>query len=170
LKVKGQIVIIDQKKLCLLHYRFPKTSLWPSYGRGMCGLYWVPRRIIHLSFALAESREARLQLSLIPLFLRHPEFAVYVKAVAKKLNPVSQLILKCFYSAAVWLEQKHLSRNKLPDLFSKELGILLHPSPEENLHALAQRQRELSESRINWLGTYQHAADIWLKELELQQA
>jgi len=125
-----------------------------------------PARLIA---ALAESREARLQLSLIPLFLRHPEFAIYVKAAAKKLNPAPQLILKCFYSAAVWLEQKHLSQNKLPDLFSKELGLALS-NPEENLHALAKRQRELSGSHINWLGTYQHAADIWLKEIELQQA
>lgn len=126
-----------------------------------------PARLIA---ALAESHEARLQLSLIPLFLRHPEFSAYAKAVAKKLNPASQLILKCFYSAAVWLEQKHLSRNKLPDLFSKGLGMPLQPNPEENLRALAKRQRELSGSRINWLGTYQHAADIWLKEIELQQA
>ncbi len=126
-----------------------------------------PARLIA---ALTESREARLQLSLIPLFLRHPEFAVHVNAVAKKINPEYQLILKCFYSAAVWLEQKHLSRKELPDLFSKELGLSLNPNPEENLRALAKRQRELSGSHINWLGTYQHAADIWLKEVELQQA
>jgi len=86
-----------------------------------------PARLIA---ALTESREARLQLSLIPLFLRHPEFAVHVNAVAKKINPEYQLILKCFYSAAVWLEQKHLSRKELPDLFSKELGLSLNPNPE----------------------------------------
>jgi hypothetical protein len=40
-----------------------------------------PARLIA---ALTESREARLQLSLIPLFLRHPEFAVHVNAVVKK--------------------------------------------------------------------------------------
>ena len=120
--------------------------------------------------ALSESREARLQLSLIPLFLRHPEFAVHVIVVAKKINPEYHLILKCFYSAAVWLEQKHLARKVLPDLFSKELGITPSSNPEENLRMLAKRQRELSGSQINWLGTYQHAADIWLKEVELQQA
>jgi hypothetical protein len=124
----------------------------------------------HLIAALAESREARLQLSLIPLFLRHPEFAVYASAATKKLNPASQLILKCFYSATIWLEQKHLSRKKLPDLFSEELGLFPNSNPEENLRALAKRQQELSGSQINWLGTYQHAADIWLKELELHQA
>ncbi len=120
--------------------------------------------------ALTESREARLQLSLIPLFLRHPEFAVHVNAVVKKTNPEYQLILKCFYTAAVWLEQKHLSRKELPDLFSKELGLSNNSNAEENLRALAKRQKELSGSQINWLGTYQHAADIWLKEVELQQA
>ncbi len=120
--------------------------------------------------ALVESHEARLQLSLIPLFLRHPEFAVHVNAVVKKINPEYQLILKCFYTAAVWLEQKHLLRKELPDMFSKELGLSLNTNPEENLRALAKRQKELSGSQINWLGTYQHAANIWLKEVELQQA
>ncbi len=124
----------------------------------------------NLIMALSESHEARLQLSLIPLFLRHPEFAIHVSAVAKKNNPEYQLILKCFYSAAVWLEQKHLSRKELPDLFSKELGLSPNSNSEENLRALAKRQRELSGSQINWLGTYQHAADIWLKEVELQRA
>ncbi len=119
--------------------------------------------------ALAESREARLQLSLIPLFLSHPEFSVFVIPIVKNLNPTNQLILKCFYSAAVWLEQKHLSQKKLPDLFSEELGFSRNSNPEENLQALAKRQRELSGSQINWFGTYQHAADIWLKELKLQQ-
>jgi len=119
--------------------------------------------------ALTESHEARLQLSLIPLFLRHPEFAIHVNEIEQKLNPASQLILKCFYTAAVWLEQKHLSRKELPDLFSKELGLSLNTNPEENLRDLAKRQKELSGSQINWLGTYQHAADIWLKEVELQQ-
>jgi len=60
-------------------------------------------------------------------------------------------------------------RTLLPDLFSKDLGLSLLPNPEENLKALATRQQELSGKHINWLGTYQHAADIWLRELELQQ-
>ena len=83
----------------------------------------------HLIAALAESREARLQLSLIPLFLRHPEFAVHASAAAKKLNPTDQLILKCFYSAAVWLEQKHLSRKATTRLVLKELGLISKHRP-----------------------------------------
>lgn len=120
--------------------------------------------------ALAESNEARIQLSLIPLFLRLPEFDKYVIEVVNKLNPPSQLLLKCFYSASVWLGQKYLSTKKLEDLFSKELDIHLSENPEKNLEALAIRHCELSGERINWLGTYEHAATIWLREIELQQS
>ncbi|HCB02465.1 MAG TPA: hypothetical protein DEP19_08795 [Anaerolineae bacterium] len=122
-----------------------------------------------LIIALAKSNEARLQLSLIPLFLRHPEFDKYVNEIIDKLNSSQQLILQCFYSAAVWLEQKHFSTAKLEDLFSKKLEITLSKNPEENLQSLAIRQQELSGEKINWLGTYEHAANIWLKEIELQQ-
>jgi hypothetical protein len=125
---------------------------------------------IHLISALAESHEARLQLSLIPFFLRRPEFFVHARAAAQKLSPAPQLILKCFYSAAVWLEKKYLSQKELPDLFSEELGLTPTTDPDENLRALAKRHQELSGSQVNWLGTYEHAADVWLKELELQKA
>ncbi len=63
---------------------------------------------VDLIVALAESMEARLQLSLIPVFLRHPEFSEYVKPASEKLKPNLQLLLKCFYSASVWLEQRFL--------------------------------------------------------------
>jgi hypothetical protein len=125
---------------------------------------------VKLIAALAESREARLQLSLIPLFLCHPEFAVEANTATKEITPEAQLILKCFYSAAVWLEQKHLLRKELPDLFSKEMGLTPTSDTDENLRALAKRHQELSRSQVNWLGTYEHATDVWLKELELQKA
>lgn len=119
---------------------------------------------------LAESPETRLQLSLIPLFLRHPQYAIYVEPIAENLIAERQLILKFFYSAAVWLERKYLSTSELPDLFSEKLGVNLAPSPDENLQALAFRQKKISASRINWQATYQHAADIWLKDLKLRKA
>jgi hypothetical protein len=124
----------------------------------------------HLIAALAENHEARLRLSLIPLFLRHPEFAIDVREAIQELTPTSQLILKCFYSAAIWLNQKHLLGKELPDLFSKELGFSPTVDPDENLRALAKRQQELSGAHVNWLGTYEHAADVWLKQMELQTA
>ncbi len=125
---------------------------------------------VDLIVALAESKEARLQLSLIPVFLRHPEFSQNVQFAAKKLKPNLQLLLKFFYSASVWLEQKYLSTNILPDLFSNELGVVPSENPEENLKKLAKQHQDLSGSKINWLGTYKHAAEVWLKEIELQKA
>ena len=120
----------------------------------------------HLIAALARSEEARLRLSLIPLFLEHPEFAKRVRAAAKKLDPPARLTLQCYYSAAVWLAVKYRIRAALPDLFSKDLNLTLVDDPEENLRALAKRQKELSGSRVNWLATYQHAWQVWRKGLE----
>lgn len=126
-------------------------------------LHEQPARLIA---ALAQSDESRLRLSLIPLFLEHPEFAARVRAVAKGLNPTARLTLQCYYSAAVWLARKYQPHKPLPDHFSKQLD--LHPTadPDENLRALAKRHKELSGRRVNWLGTYQHAEQVWQKGLE----
>lgn len=117
---------------------------------------------------LAESEEARLRLSLIPLFLEHPEFATHVRAVAKTLHQAARLTLQCYYSAAVWLGQKYQAPTKsLPDYFSSDLGLQVTEDPETNLRRLARRHQELSGMQVNWLGTYQHAAQVWLKSLEI---
>ena len=130
-------------------------------------LHKQPARLIA---ALAESDESRLRLSIIPLFLDHPEFAKLAPSVAEKLDPPARLTLQCYYTAAVWIgKQFQLKKIFLPDHFSKELG--LHPAadPEENLLALAKRHGELGSMRVNWLGTYQHAARVWQKGLEYKK-
>jgi hypothetical protein len=58
----------------------------------------------------------------------------------------------------------------LPDLFSHQLGLPLVASPKQRLAALAARQSQLSNESLNWLGTYQHAAETFLRHLELQAA
>jgi hypothetical protein len=127
-------------------------------------LHKKPARLIA---ALAESEESRLRLSLIPLFLERPEFSVHVRAVARKLDPPARLTLQCYYSAAVWLAQKYQpDEARLPDHFSKVLHLNPTTDPDENLRALAKRHRELSGTWVNWLGTYQHAAQVWQKGLE----
>ena len=131
-------------------------------------LHRKPARLIA---ALAQSEEARLRLSLIPLFLEHPECAELVQAVAQKLDPAARLTLQCYYSAAVWFQRKYLPGGiSLPDHFSKELGLEPVEDPDDNLHALAKRHKELSGSFTNWLGTYQHAVQIWRKGLEYRKA
>ena len=59
---------------------------------------------------LAKSNEARLRLALIPLFLKHPEFAAHVRKTATSLNKTARTTLQCYYSAAVCLQQKYRSR------------------------------------------------------------
>ena len=127
--------------------------------------------------ALAKSPEARLRLSLIPLFLEHPEFAGFVPPLAKKLESAAGLTLKCYYSAAVWLQKQHHrqleeligSKSFLADYFSRDLGIEITDDFEENLRFLALRHQILSNSQVNWYGTYQHAIRVWLKGLELRR-
>ena len=120
----------------------------------------------HLIVALAQSDEARLRLSLIPLFLEHPEYASRVRAAAKKLDSPARLTLMCYYTAAVWLVQKYQLNVSLPDHFSKVLKLTPGDGPEENLRTLAKRHAELSGSYVNWLATYRHAERIWHKGFE----
>ena len=123
-----------------------------------------PSRLIA---ALAQSDEARLRLSLIPLFLEHPEYAGRVRSIAKKLDSSARLTLQCYYSAAVYLQKKHqMDGVKLPNYFSKDLNLTLVDDPDENLRALAKRHAELSGSYVNWLATYQHAEQVWRKGFE----
>ena len=131
-----------------------------------------------LIIALAESREARLRLSLIPLFLEHPEFSKYVHKTAQGLSESAQVTLQCYYTAAVFLQRKHRAKldllvgkkQSLADLFSKTLGFQITTDPERDLQALAGRHEFLSGMRINWLGTYKHALQVWMRGLEIQKS
>lgn len=128
------------------------------------------RQPVLLLTALAQSGEARLRLVLIPLFLEHPEFAEYAQEAAGRLEFSARLTLQCYYTAAFCLQRiLPVSGRLLPDLFSGELNLRLGGDAEENLRALAERQRELSGASVNWLGTYQHAAQIWRKGLEVRK-
>ena len=128
--------------------------------------------------SLAESTDARLRLSLIPLFLEHPEFSTYVQTVLREINEPARLTLQCYYSASVWLQKIHFEKlnslknikTPLSDLFSKDLDLKPDDDPETNLSLLAKRHRDLSHVSVNWLGTYKHAARVWMRGLELQNA
>lgn len=127
----------------------------------------LPIYPVRLIVGLAQSDEARLRLSLIPLFLEHPEYATHVRGIAKKLDLRARLTLQCYYSAAVWLMKKYHPQNtSLPDHCSKDLNLTPTDDPDENLRRLANRHKELSGSYVNWLATYQHAERTWRKGLE----
>jgi len=127
--------------------------------------------------SLAQSNEARVRLSLIPLLLRRPEFASEAETVDRELsNSDPQLFFRCYYTAAMLFQQiykKPLSRyfgsqQKLQDMFSIKLGAVLTQDHEISLIELAKRHEILSGHKVNWIGTYKHATDIWLRHLELQ--
>ena len=118
--------------------------------------------------ALAQSEEARLRLSLIPLFLDHPEFSRYVSRIANGLNKSERLTLQCYYMAAMFFQKKFSSmveiKHELPDLFSKVLNVDHSPDLDICLKNLSARHQALGQTSVNWLGTYQHAAQIWIWE------
>lgn len=138
----------------------------------------LKRKPFQLIVSLAESDEARLRLSLIPLLLCHPEYSKYVRAASKLVSPEARLTLQCYYTAAVWLQRKYRERlvpligrrPPLPNLFSKELGISTNKNPDANLESLARRHQELSKKQINWVGTYEHGAQRFIVHLEKQKS
>lgn len=121
--------------------------------------------------ALASNPEARLRMALIPLLLAHPEFAPAVRQAEQSLLAKDAVVLRCYYTAAVWLRAKYRSRLEaacgpqpaLPDLFGEALGVAPQTEPDDALRSLALRQRELTGITLNWLGTYEHAAQSWLR-------
>lgn len=154
------------------------SELWAQDVRFLMGRQFssapllAPAKLISL---LAQSVNARVRLSLIPLFLRHPEFSAEAETADESLSPQSgQNVLRFYYTAAVFLQMKYQERlqkifgvqNRLPDLFSSKLGVLPGKDPNQNLLQLAKRHQILSEHTINWLGTYKHAAERLIKHME----
>ena len=141
--------------LCVLNVKF-------LFGDNTndASLHKQPARLIA---ALAESDEARLRLALIALFLQHPEFSKHVREAAKKLHTPARTTLQCYYSAAVFLAQIYQGSTSLPDYFSSDIQLKTTDDPRGNLGALADRHRQLGGEAVNWLGTYQHAAQIWMR-------
>lgn len=128
---------------------------------------------------IAQSENARVRLALIPFFLRHPELSgEAIRADQLVSTQAKQTVLRFFYTAAILLQKKYHERIReilgeqpsLPDLFSARLGISLDAPPDQALVQLAERHRILSGQFVNWIGTYEHAADVWLKQMELQKA
>ncbi len=137
----------------------------------------LPADLTSVVVALAGSAEARLRLALIPLFLRHPAFAQYAQTAATQLSGDPLLVLRCYYTAAYFLQQIHQAqlhalfgaRTPLPDLFSADLALSSVRTPATGLQALAARHRMLSGRAINWWGTYEHGAQRFLHYCEKRQ-
>lgn len=123
---------------------------------------------------LACSDEARVRMALIPLFLRHPELSAEVKKIDGILNRQAQVFLRFYYTAAGILQQKYRkqldeifgSQERLPDIFSKLLGVDISQDNTQSLIALSKRHQIASGQTINWLETYEHSAKRFIKYAE----
>ena len=124
--------------------------------------------------SLAEQDDARLRIGIIPLLLRHPTLTSLVPQAAKRLSPRRRDVFKMYYTAAVLLQQKYAARlehllgfsTPLTDWYSGELGIPANGNPETRLRILASKQCERSGLALNWLGTYEHAAERFVRHVE----
>lgn len=137
----------------------------------------LPADLTDIVVALAGSAEARLRLALIPLFLRHPAFAQHAQTAAAQLSGDPLLLLRCYSTAAYFLQQKYETRllalfdkqTPLPDLFSTALALPPAQTLASGLQTLAARHRALSGRAVNWLGTYEHGAQRFLQYCEKRQ-
>lgn len=126
--------------------------------------------------ALASSKEARLRMALIPLFIAHPEYSRFVSQVSQELVGQAQITLVCYYTAAVLLQRKYAQRllrlglevSDLPDIFGHSLALPLNSSADALLLRLAEQQTQMSGRPINWYGTYEHAMERFIRRLELE--
>lgn len=129
--------------------------------------------------ALAQHSDPRVREALIPLFLRHPEYASFVPALVAQLPPEGATVLRHFYTAAVYLQR--LWRTTLgiylgefpllPDTFGQAEFNLPAPDVhfgEAGLRELAKRFE--AETGYDWLSVYESAISLFLAQLRLEAA
>jgi hypothetical protein len=126
---------------------------------------------------LTQHDSPRVREALIPLFLRHPEFAKYVPDLVTALPPAASMTLRHLYTSAVYLQR--LWRGKLemylgelyplPNYFGESEWSLPDPTEhygEAGLRALAEYFR--AKTGDNWGSTYQAAVSVFLNQLRLE--
>ena len=114
---------------------------------------------------LAQHPDARMRLSLIPVFLSLPSYARQVNHAVRQTDSDTAITLKVYYAAAALLaqiyrpelEQLHLPTQHLTDHFFTSLG-LASSTPEDQLTALSIFYQQHTHRKINWAGTFHHAA------------
>lgn len=126
---------------------------------------------VELIAGLTRQPSSRVRNALISLFLAKPEYAIHVQEALAQLTSDESNILRLFYTAAVFLQEKYRINSLvvLPDLFSEKIGIL-EKDADEKLHSLGMKHRQISGLRINWQGTYENAAKHLFRQWELEKS
>lgn len=121
---------------------------------------------------------ARVREAVIAVLLAYPEYAVAVPEALCRLAPPEQATLRYFYTASVLLQQLYAGQlqaialdrwQRLPDLFSADLGVETAGEPRERLVKLGQTHRRKTKSAVNWAGTYESVARKLVRAWELEQ-
>ena len=126
---------------------------------------------------LIRQPSARVRAAVIAVMLSHPEYAGDVSAALKRLRPPERLTLQAFYLAAVLLQQEYAHRFRplltsrwrwLPELqeTKEELRMPAKGTPHERLVELGREHRRLTQTAVNWTGTFEQAARQLLRQLE----
>lgn len=128
--------------------------------------------------SLIRQPSARVREAVIAVLLAYPEYAVAVPEALCRLTPPEQATLRYFYTASVLLQQLYASQlqaiaidrwQRLPDLFSADLGVETAGEPRERLVKLGQTHRRKTRSAVNWAGTYESVARKLVRAWELEQ-
>ena len=130
--------------------------------------------------ALLRQPDSRLQLAIVPLFLRNPTLASCVPLLVARLDANLSLELRTLYMAAAYLQRHWQSRlglylddmSMLPDLFSEQMGL---PSPEERfgktgLYELADAWQARSTFPFARLEALNRTIDLFFEQLKLEKA
>jgi len=115
-------------------------------------------------------------MALIPLLLRHPELSDTAPKVVTNLPNSEQTVFKLYYTATVILQTAFMedlerllgNTARLKDWYSNELGVE-GTLVEERLNCLAACHARFSGLDLNWVGTYRHSAERFLRSLHLRQ-
>jgi hypothetical protein len=128
--------------------------------------------------ALVCQPSARVRASVIAVLLAHPEFSEAALLALRRLGSFEQLKVKLFYTAAVFLQQIFADRLRpflagrwlaLPDYFSGELGLMPGRTPQERLVELGRVHASLTNTAVNWTGTYTNVAEKLLRRWEAER-
>ena len=133
-----------------------------------------------LIMALLDQPETRLQLALVPLFIKRPKLAEVVSAVVEQISLSSALTLQMLYMAAVYLQRWWYTRlsfylddmTLLPDLYSRQLNL---PAADERfgkvgLCALAEAWTTHSVYPFDHLAAINKTMTLFFEELKLEQS
>lgn len=128
--------------------------------------------------ALLASPDARLQLALVTLFIRHSHLAAHLPDLIKKIPPAQTLDLQTLYMAAVYLQRLWATRlsfylddmSLLPDLYSTQLN--LPPADERfgkvGLYALAEAWTARSPYPFDRLASLNKTMELFFEQLKLE--